>query len=696
MLTLLEKKFKNLLGRYSYRQRFIFWVVIVFLVVPVPSYWILTTQYFFSSNAALQLKGSQQAKLWFEVFDGVVNNYIDWTCRLASGEKDNNEMAAVKRIIAEALETLKADALVSEKETFTRRGLFHDETIIKNNQEDLLVLQQIGEKISSLADGKELKRHKSVFLECLNQLSQRIHKIAYDYHLILQTKSSAQSLAQSIYFSFTHLQFFLVELSQHTADTRNNDASHADIFDQITITLNHFNEHFEIIKSTLETAYQELRESAVWKDFSFQEVQTELAYCYQLNVRLIDRIKANLLTMEKDKSPWPGSNSLFVKQADCLEKSRYIANKIFEAVLLQDQRFYQGQQAMVIVALAIFACLLSIFIIFRFLTSHFKQMHGYIQGLSRGNFSNRMNTNPKEEIGQIAIAFQKMGKSIEEVIEQLKALGFRLGQSTEKIAMTAKEQANAMVLQENYLENMDNNIQKISANSQELAHTMDVFTQISRERLESDESNHRLEHLQNKMSMLKNASKNILEILLSLHEKGLNTGKLTRHMTKISDQASLLALNAAIESLNVGKLQSFDDITEKIQQFSQTTSLSILAIQKIVTEMSQSVALGKITTENCISVITIGASRLIEVSHQLQTITNQDNIQNDKFRLVNNMMQNQAKRSEEMIKAVTALNGISNKNTHSVDMLYGTISELGVLSQELRIVLHALFSEEEA
>lgn len=691
-----KQKFKNFLGHFSYRRRFIFWVVIVFLVVPVPSYWILTTQYFFRSRASLNLQGSQEAKLWLKVFDGIVNNYIEWTCRIASGEGDSNEQITLKRTVSEALETLKNHSLISEKEILTRKGLFVEGKIIKSNKEDLIFLEKIWEKISNPADIKDIKGHEALFRQCIVKISQKIHEIAYDYHLILQTEKTTQVLAQSIYFSFLRDQILLVDLNQIIANLLDNGELRRDVLDQATLAINYLKEHFESTKSTLESTYQQLQDSSIWKEVSYNEVQERLAYCYELNIRLIDRVKANLITVENEKQPWPSTNSLFIKNADCMEKCRNIANQIFEDVLRKDKWFYLWQQVIVIIALFFFVFLLIVFIIFRFLTSHFKQMHGYILGLSRGNFSTKMNTNPHEEMGQIALAFQKMGKSIKEVVDQLKALGLGLAESSEKIEMTAHEQAKAVTIQENSLVNLDSNIKKISSNSRELADTMDAFTQISKERLEKDESNKGLEHLQNKMNILKNASTNILEILLSVHEKGLNTRKLTSYMTKISDQASLLALNAAIESLNVGKQQSFDDITGKIQHFAETTSASTLAIQKIVNDMSESVALGKLTTESCIKEITLGANRLIEVSHQLQTITSQDVIQNDKFHHVNTMMQNQAKRSEEIIKLVTDLNLISKENTHSVDMLYHTISELGISSQELRAIVRTLFSEEGA
>lgn len=693
MFEPLKQKFKNLLGRFSYRQRFIFWVVIVFLVAPLPAYWILNMQYRFSARAQLQLRGSHEARPWLSVFDGVINNYIEWTCRIASGEGDSIELVSLKRTVNEALDVLKEHLAVSEKEVIVRNGLFSQGSITKNNREDVDFLEKLWEKISNQANSNDIKSHEILYRQILVKLSQKIHEIAYDFHLILHTDKPMQMLSQSIYFSFIHDQMLLMDLNELIANLRLVEEPGREAIERVRIAVSNLKDHFQSTKERLELAYQELQNSSIWKEIPYNETIEKLSTCHQQNIRLIDRTTANLLAMENDKISWPGSNSLFIKNADCMEKSRNIANTVFDALLVKEHHFYFWQQVIVSVALLFFVFLMFIFIIFRFLSNHFKQMLGYIQGLSKGDFSNQMNTNPREEMGQIAIAFQKMGKSIEEVVEQLKAMGFGLAESSEKLDLTAQEQAEAVTIQKNSLINLDIDIKQISAKSRELADTMDAFTQISKDRLEKNENNRGLEHLQDKMSILKNASLNILEILSSVHEKGLNTRKLTTHMTKISDQASLLALNAAIESLNVGGIQSFDDITEKIQHFSMTTSASTLAIQKIVNEMSQSVALGKVTTESCIREITLGANRLIEVSSQLQTITSQDAIQNDKFHNVNAMMQNQAQRSEEIIKSVTALNTISNENTQVVEMLYQTISQLGIASQELRSVVHTLFSE---
>lgn len=694
MIEFIQNKFKHLLGRFSYRQRFIFWVVIVFLVAPLPAYWILNTQYCFSSRAHLQLLGSKEARVWLKVFDAVVDNYIAWTCRIAAGEGDSNELSSLRRAVNEALDILKEHNASSEKEMIKRQGFFYQGNLIKNRKEDSVLLEQIWERISHQMHFKDIKSHEVFYHQSIAKLSQKIHEIAYDYHLTLHTDSSLQVLSQKIYFSLVHDLTLLVELNEKIANLRIGGETRQEMIDRAKITMNSLHNHFERTKVNLEATYRELQAKKIWKEFSYHDVQEHLAHCYQLNVRLIDKVKANLIAVEDEKIVWPGSNSLFIKNADCMQKSRKIANDIFDELLIKEKNFYLWQQAIVVLALSFFIFIIIIFIIFRFLTSHFKQMHGYIQGLSKGNFFGKMNTNPNEEMGQIAIAFQKMGKSIEEVVNQLKALGFSLAEANEKIDITAHEQAHVMTVQENCLANLEKTIKQIALNSRELSDTMNTFTQIYKERLEKDESGKRLQHLQDKMNGLKLASISILDVLSSVHKKGLNTRKLTTHMTKISDQASLLALNAAIESLNVGELQSFNDITEKIQHFAQTTSTSTLAIQKNVHEMSQSVELGKVTTESCIKEVTVGANRLIEVSNQLQTITSQDALQDDKFYLVNVMMQKQAKRSEEIIKSVTELNLISNENKESVDKLYKTISELGIFSQELRSVLHTLFSEE--
>ena len=111
-----------------------------------------------------------------------------------------------------------------------------------------------------------------------------------------------------------------------------------------------------------------------------------------------------------------------------------------------------------------------------------------------------------------------------------------------------------------------------------------------------------------------------------------------------------------------------------------------------MTEMANSVSMGSLTAQHCIKEITLGANRLIEVSHQLNTIASQDEVKNQKFLSVNELMQSQARVSEIITTAVTAIDNISADNTAAVRQLYQTIHGLTGSAQDLRSVVSSLFN----
>lgn len=590
MLTTLTNQFNDFSSRFTYRQRFFFWCSLFVIFAPFSTYWILQSQAVYREQVSLQLQGTQEARMWFAVYDALLEYEVEWAEAIAAGNADHLPIEALKGTIADALESLKKQSMDSDVQEIPRKSLLGQTVLIKNYQEEIAFLEQLREQIVKHGTN-------AVALKLwIAKVAAKLRQIAFDYQLVLQSDEKMHHLAELIYFDLP-------------------------------------------------------REQA----------------------RIAGSLSKSSVAMEG------------------LRKQQAEASAEFDQQLKKELSFYQLQRYLVFLYIGALAILLVIFLIFRFVTRHFIHMRNYIRGLSRGEILTAA-AESDDEIGQISLALQTMGSTIFRIVQQLEALDQEIASAITKIEMTAHEQTNAVALQEQYLTTLNSNIRQIAEKSRELADTMGTFTQMSQQRLREDTSRVGLNHLQIKINVLKDSSNAILQTLAVVHEKEVFTRTITKLMTKISEHASLLALNAAIEVLHVKRAEPFTDTTEKIQNFAVKTASSTRIIQKIMTEMASSVSMGSLTAQNCIKEITLGANRLIEVSHQLNTIASQDEVKNQKFLSVNELMQSQAQVSEIISTSVTSIDSISADNTAAVRQLYQTIHGLMGSAQDLRRVVSSLFS----
>jgi len=687
MFAALSEKLMRFSSRFTYRQRFFFWVFLYFSFTPIPAYWILETQDCFASRSSLQLQGNKQAATWFAVFDAFVQYYIEWIHGAASGQPDNTRLEAFKRTVEDNLNKLKEQSLKANEEIIRRVSLFTSGKLIRNNANEVLLLQTIWNEISKNASSNDIAANEKLYELWLTKLTDKIHQIAYDYHIVLQTDPVQAQLSQSIYFSFVRDQLLMARLGvafEKIKHAHKNDAVTAEVMKpKIEYLQRHFNETL----NSLETTYKNISDHNRTNASQMNKIQQQLADCYTLISHHIEKVREDLLVNEPIKDLYLS----FVTSENCIGRARHNAFTIFNTLLNSDHRFYQTVKILTYSYLIALGVLLLFFLAYRFLTRHFQQMETYIQGLTKGQFLSITIPHPEEEIGQIALALQNMGKSIENIVIQLESLEEEVARASGEITQTAEGQSNALEMQNKFLLTLDDRIGRIASKTRSLADTMQTFTLTSEETFKDSHGHDAFGKMVNKLSFLKDASNNILRALATVHEREELTRSLTGIMTKISDQASLLALNAAIETLNIAQnVQPFHDTTDKIHTFSAKTSAATLAIKKIVNEMVQSIKLGTTTAQSCINEINVGADRVLEVSGQLNTIVARDKIQIDKFHSVNEMIQKQARMAEVVISSVNSLNSISTQNKSSASQLFEAILALGISAKELRGVVDAL------
>lgn len=688
MFRTISERFIQFSGRFTYRQRFYLWVALYFSLTPIPAYWILEIQDCCLSRAELQLQGNSTAKTWLSVHDAVVQYYVEWIHCIVTGESDPSRTAAFKRVVQDAIDQLKSQALISNEEILHRESLFTSGKLVKNNLASVVFLETIWEQIKKNTQKENINANVDLYDLSLAKLTEKIHQIAFDYHIVLQTNETGVELFQMIYFLSIKDQKLLADLNVALERLRMDESPKAEDIQSALMMAKYIESQLGVTRSTLDAAYRQINNIDPWTNTGFDNYQRQLATCYQMIIQTANDVIDSLSSNDISK----GYYLSIVKGINCITKTRDNALAVFNSTLETERSFYSWTKGFSYAYLLTLAFLFVVFLIFRFLTRHFIQLESYIRGLSNGQFPLIAHPHPEEELGQFALVLQDMGQAIQSIVKKLELLEDEVDLASKEIGKTAQGEAEAVNIQSKFIVNVEENIGRIVDKTRLLADQMEAFTERSAQRVSEKGSLQDMMNMQTKMGQLKEASNNILETLAIVNKKEQMTSVLTTSMTKISDQSSLLALNAAIEALSVGEhVMPFHDISEKIQNFSVKTLSATDAIKKIVKEMAESVSMGRITAEGCVKEITLGANRVIEVGGQLRGIVGQEEVQFDKFNLVDQMIQSQAELSFGLNAHVNTLNSITTENRDAANNLYKAITTLNLASEELQNLVNALY-----
>lgn len=641
----------------------------------------------------MKLEGNQIARHWFNIFDAIILDYVDWAKDPAALNEDGNAVSGISiDPISHLLSALKLK-IDSVDTVIFDQGLFYKSIVNSDIQHRIEEFESTWNQIIHRRAEIDAVAMNGLYLKAITQVIAAIQQVAIEYRMILQVRQWTNQLTKAVYFSIPQDEIYVAQLYAMIAPIIQGKTLSEQQKQEYRLIINRFERHFLRTKQLLESAYSMLLEAEVTNDRDYGKARALLLHTYRLLARYADSLEAIVLGKTGPETEHVEEQAREI--LDSIQKSRNSTDLLVVQLLETAHSRYIWQWWLMLGVLAFFVLCLSFVICFRLVTGYFLLIREYIEGLSQGQFNFPYHVSPNEEMGQVITAFQKMGQSISHLISQLQLLSKGLEGSTQQMAKTADEQARVVDLQKASMERLDTATKQISGKSRELADTMNAFTLTYKQQQVSNTSPEKAILMQNKMRQLTQAAANIVNVLSQAQNKVSITDRLTGFMGKVSERASMLSLNAAIEVITIGQhKQMFSDITEKIHRFSEKTSLSTEAIQKIVRGMSQSIINGQATAENCFKEISHGANRLIAVIQQLELIARQDVQQGINFQMVNEMMQAQAKTSEQIIVSLNFLSDTVKGNMECVQKLYQTIGSLGDTAHELHNVLQDLFSNQ--
>jgi len=250
---------------------------------------------------------------------------------------------------------------------------------------------------------------------------------------------------------------------------------------------------------------------------------------------------------------------------------------------------YKYQTLMSIAAVFVVIILIIIgivVIISRYLTTNINQLLTGMHKLADGNLNIKLETDSKDEIGELKATFQQAVANQRKTIRGIVNVIDDISAYSEQLSASAEET-------DSVLETITNNIDQLAGGIKQVADGSEEVSQLSQKANQRTKVGTDIaDQVMTKMETTDQLAVEAQEVMVSLDDTAQEIRVLIDMITDIAEQTNLLALNASIEAARAdstgsgpGNGQGFSVVAEEIKELaektSQTADKAIELIEKI-------------------------------------------------------------------------------------------------------------------
>ncbi|MGF1784492.1 methyl-accepting chemotaxis protein [Photobacterium swingsii] len=346
------------------------------------------------------------------------------------------------------------------------------------------------------------------------------------------------------------------------------------------------------------------------------------------------------------------------------------------------------QNLILAAALGTIASIVATYFIINYLFKDLAKISAALADIANGegDLTQRIEPHSEDEIGQLALNFNRFVSNMHQMVIRLRDVSDSLGQQAQTTASQAEERSTRIQHQQDEINMVATAINEMAAATQEIAGNADNTAQTSGETVSAAEhGSEQVIQSQHSISSLAGEVETATGVIgeLNTHAQSINT--ILSTIQGIAEQTNLLALNAAIEAARAGEQgRGFAVVADEVRVLSQRTHASTQEIQQMIETLQQTTGRAVGIMENSRHLAETSVDDANAASASLSQINNAVTNISDMATQIASAAEEQSSVTEEITRNTQGIRDVSDELALEADEAARQAAELSQLSHKLQ------------
>jgi len=305
---------------------------------------------------------------------------------------------------------------------------------------------------------------------------------------------------------------------------------------------------------------------------------------------------------------------------------------------------------------------------------------------ARGDLTGNVDIRGDDAIGRLGEGLDTMLGNLRSLLNNVQRAGIQVTTSATQIAASARQQEATGIEQAQTSVEVLSTTKEISANTAQLLRTMEAATDVAdHTTAAASDAQVNLERMDQTMGRMVSATDQIGAKLAALSEKASNINSVLTTITKVADQTNILSLNAAIEAEKAGEAgRGFAVVATEIRRLADQTSVSTWDIEQMLKEMQSAVSASVMGMDKFAEEIRRSVGEARHVGEQLSGMMIEIRKLAPHFDLVLQGMQSQAVGASQISETMLQLSDATQQTVQSLKATSEAVHQLQYAAGDLQ------------
>jgi methyl-accepting chemotaxis protein len=288
-------------------------------------------------------------------------------------------------------------------------------------------------------------------------------------------------------------------------------------------------------------------------------------------------------------------------------------------------------------------------------------------------------------LGNVADALNLMFENVGDFIKSAKSAASQVQQAANEIDKTAADLSDGSQQQSTQLTGASDGVRGLAAEAKAVTDACREATQAAAQAEEAAERGARIvREVIAGMDQIRESVQVNGKKIKRLGERSMEIGGILKTINDISAQTDMLALNASIEAGRAGEAgRGFSAVAEQVRALAERAKAATQQVEKLVSDIQQETSEAVAQTEAQTQQVETGAQKVVQAGVALNDIVRVSSTSRDHVMKISASAEQQASRTGEMLESVSAAANIAKESQDKVSGARDASTQLASLATNL-------------